>query len=209
MQFNVSDARHQKGRRGMARPVGVVLAGGQARRMGGGDKALVRLAGRPLLAHVMDRIGPQVAVLAVNANGDGARFGVEAPVLPDVVAHGMGPLAGILSAMEWAAAQGSARVLTVAVDTPFLPADLVQTMVAVDAPVVLARTDDGWQGTTGLWSVTLRGALRAALAGGTRKVTDWALEAGAVEARFAASTPPAFFNINTPDDLARADAWLA
>jgi len=195
----------------MTRAVGVaavVLAGGQARRMGGGDKALVMLAGRPLLAHVMDRIGPQVRLLAINANGDGARFGLDVPVVPDVTAGGLGPLAGVLTAMDWAAVQGADRVLTVAVDTPFLPVDLVDRMLAVDAPVVLARTADGWQGTTGLWSVSLRDRLRADLTDGARKVTDWALAMGAVAALCPAGTPPPFFNVNTPDDLLQAAAWL-
>lgn len=178
----------------------VILAGGQGRRIGG-DKAQVLLAGRPLWQHVRARIAPQVTRLAVN--GRGAFEGVE--MITDAV-PGLGPLGGILAAMNWAERCGAQRVLTVAVDTPFLPLDLLARLAAEDARVVVAETADGVHGTTALWDVALAGALQQALDGGTRKVTDFAAEA--VPVRFPDTTPPAFFNVNTPEDLARAEAWV-
>jgi molybdopterin-guanine dinucleotide biosynthesis protein A len=181
----------------------VILAGGQGRRIGG-DKARVRLAGRPLWAHVVQRLEGQVSRIAINGTGDFGSY----PVISDAV-PGQGPLGGILTAMDWAAGQGAARVLTVAVDTPFLPADLVARLTAAPGPIAIARTPDGLHGTTALWDVTLADSLRAALAQGTRKVTDWTKAIGVSPVDFPAATPPPFFNINTQDDLAQAEAWLA
>lgn len=181
---------------------GVVLAGGQGRRIGG-DKARVMLRGRMLWEHVAARMRPQVAALAVNGAGE---FG-DYPVIADAE-PGLGPLGGVVTAMDWAAGQGATRVLTVAVDTPFLPADLVARLDGAAGRIVMARTADGLQGTTALWDVTLAGDLRAALAAGTRKVTDWTAEIGYTPVDFADAVPPPFFNINRPDDLAKAEAWL-
>ena len=103
---------------------GIVLAGGLARRMGGGDKCLRLLNGRPILDHVIVRLAPQVPVLAINANGDPARFAAWGlPVIPDIVADNPGPLAGILTGMRWAAAAGLRDIVTVPADTPFIPAN--------------------------------------------------------------------------------------
>ena len=183
--------------------VAVILADGQGRRIGG-DKARVMLAARPLWRHVAARLQGQVAALAVNGQGD---FG-DCPVLADAV-PGQGPLGGVLAAMDWAARQRAVRVLTVAVDTPFLPDDLVERLAAAPGPIAVARTQDGLHGTTALWDVGLASDLREALADGTRKVTDWAGRVGFTPVDFPNQTPPPFFNINTPDDLARAEAWLA
>ncbi|WP_224816907.1 molybdenum cofactor guanylyltransferase [Hasllibacter sp. MH4015] len=182
---------------------GVILASGAGRRIGG-DKAQVMLAGRPLWRHVADRVAPQVSVLAINGPGVWGDYGHVRDEVP-----GLGPLGGVLAAMRWGAGQGAERVLTVAVDTPFLPGDLVARLADTDGPVAIARTGDGLHGTTALWDVALAGDLHAALARGTRKVTDWAGHHGIAPVDFPDTTPPAFFNVNTAQDLARAEAWLA
>jgi molybdopterin-guanine dinucleotide biosynthesis protein A len=187
---------------------GVILAGGSGRRIGG-DKAFVPLAGRPLVAHVIARLAPQCRALGVNAAPDPRLGSLGLPVIPDGAEGGLGPLSGILAAMDWAAAEGAARVLTVPVDTPFLPADLAARLSTVEAPIVLARTADGLQGTCGLWSVSLRVALAEALTTGTRKVTEFTEAQGAASVPFPEGDPPPFLNVNRPEDLARAEAALA
>jgi len=197
----------------MKQPVAIILAGGRATRMGGGDKGLLELGGTTLLAHVIARLEPQVAACALNANGDPARlaqFGL--PVLADPVEGFAGPLAGVLAGMDWAAAQGADTVVSVAADTPFFPCDLVpQLLLAADgmeAPLALAATPDGRHPTFGLWPTCLRGDLRAALEGGLRKVVQWTDAHGARAAMFPADGDP-FFNINTPEDLERARQMIA
>lgn len=180
---------------------GVILAGGAGRRIGG-DKAQHLLAGRPLWQHVAERITPQVSTLAVNAP---APFG-DLPHVPDAV-PGLGPLAGILAAMLWARGQGADRVLTVAVDTPFLPLDLLARLANGDG-IAMAETADGLHGTTALWPTHLSTDLMQALTDGTRKVTEWAAPHAIARVRFPDTTPPPFFNINTPEDLALAEAWI-
>lgn len=189
-------------------PVGVILAGGAARRMGG-DKAFAPLKGQPLVGHVIDRLAPQCRVLAINAAPDPRLDAFGLPVVPDRTEAGQGPLSGILAALGWAAAQGARRVLTAPVDTPFLPRDLAGRLAAVDAPIVLARSADGLQGTCGMWDVALRDRLARALADGIRKVTEFTEAEGAESVRFADATPPPFFNVNRPEDLAQAAAWMA
>lgn len=214
----------------MKQPVGVILAGGRATRMGGGDKGLLPLAGQTLLSRVIDRIEPQVAGLALNANGDAARFDrFRLPVVPDSMAEFPGPLAGVLAGMDWAAQQGADTIVTVAADTPFFPCDLVpQLLLASDGqdhPLVLATTPRGADEgaglksgggrkvnrhpTFGLWPVALRDDLRAALAGGLRKVVLWTDQHGGREALFPVSGFDPFFNVNTPEDLATAEGLLA
>ncbi len=183
------------------RPPAVILAGGLSRRMGA-EKALLLLAGRPLVAHVALRMAPQAGPLALNANGDPARFAaLGLPVLPDPVAGNPGPLAGVLAALDWAAAQGAAGVATVPADAPFLPGDLVARLAAA-GPLAVARSPGGWQGACALWPVALRARLAADLAAGARRVTDWALAQGAAAADFPEDAP--FLNVNTPADLAEA-----
>lgn len=190
---------------------GVILAGGQSRRMGV-DKAFVMLGGQPLISHVVDRIAPQCGALAVNTNlpeQDLLARDIELLALADAPEMaGLGPLAGIWAAMDWAAGFEFRHVLTVSVDTPFLPNDLLSRLSAAQAAIALAATADGVHGTTGLWSVDLRDDLRAALAGGTRKVTDWTGAQGATAVAFEDATPPPFFNINRSEDLAQAEAYL-
>ena len=193
-------------------PPGVILAGGAARRMGGGDKGLLPLGRSTVLGHVIARLGPQVSALALNANGDASRFAaLGLPVLPDETADRPGPLAGVLAAMDWAAALGAERVATAAADTPFLPADLVARLAAAGPGIVLAATPEGGRParhpTFGLWPVALRDDLRAALASGVRKVVAWTDPHGAAEAAF--PDADAFFNVNTPGDLARARGMVA
>ena len=182
--------------------VAVILAGGQGRRIGG-EKAQVLLGGKPLWRHVADRVAPQVSGLAVNA----ATPMEDQEVIADAVAD-LGPLGGILAAMNWAEAKGASRVLTVAVDTPFLPLDLVTRLRDVSGPVAMAETSDGLHGTTALWDVSLAPDLEAWLEGGGRKVTQWAMSHEVTRVHFADTIPPGFFNVNTPQDLTRAEAWL-
>lgn len=202
----------------MKQPLGAILAGGQATRMGGGDKGLLTLGGQSLLARVIDRLAPQVAGLALNANGDPARFdSFGLPVLRDSIDGFAGPLAGVLAGLDWAADQGAETVVTAAADTPFFPGDLVPRLLlaseGMDHPLVLAATPDPDRGrvrhpTFGLWPVALRHDLRAALDGGLRKVVIWTEKHAGREAHFPVTTIDPFFNVNTPDDLARAEALI-
>ena len=198
--------------------LGVILAGGQATRMGGGDKGLLDLGGRPILAHVIDRLAPQVGAMALNANGDPARFeAFGLPVLPDPIPGFAGPLVGVLAGLDWAAGQGAETIVTVAADTPFFPTDLVTHLrkQASDMahPLVLAATPRGQAETKsmsgsglirhptfGLWPTALRHDLRAALMDGLRKVVLWTDKHGGREAVFDDALDP-FFNVNTPEDL--------
>ena len=198
----------------MKQPLGVILAGGQATRMGGGDKGLLPLGQGTLLSSVIDRLEPQVAGLALNANGDAARFSdLGLPVLADSIDGFAGPLAGVLAGLDWAAEQGAETIVTAAADTPFFPCDLVpRLLLAADGmthPVALAVTPDAKRGsarhpTFGLWPVALRDDLRAALQGGLRKVVLWTQAHDGREAMFPEEA--AFFNVNTPGDLAKAEA---
>ncbi|MCV3270653.1 molybdenum cofactor guanylyltransferase MobA [Roseobacter sinensis] len=202
----------------MKQPLGVILAGGQATRMGGGDKGLLTLGGQTLLDRVIERLSPQVAALALNANGDPSRFAsFGLPVLADSVAGFAGPLAGVLAGLDWAAEQGAETIVTAAADTPFFPADLVpQLLLAGEGmahPLVLAATPDEKRGqirhpTFGLWPVSLRDDLRDALEGGLRKVVLWSDRHEGRTASFPVATFDPFFNVNTPEDLARAEALL-
>ncbi len=198
----------------MKQPLGVILAGGQATRMGGGDKGLLPLGQGTLLSSVIDRLEPQVAGLALNANGDAARFSdLGLPVLADSIDGFAGPLAGVLAGLDWAAEQGAETIVTAAADTPFFPCDLVpRLLLAADGmthPLALAATPDTKRGsarhpTFGLWPVALRDDLRAALQGGLRKVVLWTQAHDGREAMFPEEA--AFFNVNTPEDLAKAEA---
>lgn len=200
----------------MKQPLGVILAGGQATRMGGGDKGLLQLGGQTVLDRVIGRMSPQVAALALNANGDAARFAaLGLPVLPDSIEGFAGPLAGVLAGLDWAAEQGADTIVTAAADTPFFPCDLVpQLLLASEGmahPLVLAATPGPERGharhpTFGLWPVGLRDDLRASLEDGVRKVVQWTGRHEGREALF--PDEAAFFNINTPEDLQRAEAML-
>ena len=199
----------------MTELLGVILAGGQASRMGGGDKSLLPLAGKRVIDHVLERLRPQVTAMALNANGDPERFAeFNLPVVADSVAEFPGPLAGVLAGLDWAAERGAKYILTVAADTPFFPMDLQvrleQARLAADLPIALAAT----QGlgklyrhpTFGLWPVALREDLRQALALGLRKVVLWTDQHGTAEALFPSDHFDPFFNINMPEDLVKAEA---
>lgn len=192
----------------------IILAGGRATRMGGGDKCLLDLGGRPMLARIVARLVPQCGPIAVNANGDGARlapFGL--PVLPDSLPGFPGPLAGILAGMDWAATLGAERVVSVAGDTPFFPPDLAARLAGGGNGIVLAAGRDAEGRVTdhptfGIWPVALRGDLRAFLASGGRRVRDFAGARRAAAAVWDAAPADPFFNVNTPADLDRARALL-
>ncbi len=202
--------------------VGVILAGGLGRRLGGG-KAQRLLAGRPLLGHVIARLEPQFAPgqLLLNSNGEAVDLAhIGLPTIADSVAGRPGPLAGILAAMI-AAKDLPGRpnwVLSAPVDTPFLPLDLVavlgQRQRETGTAIVLARSDAGLCQVCGLWSVSLAATLAQSLESGQNKVLDFAAQHGAAEGRFplqrigSASADP-FFNINTPDELAHAERILS
>lgn len=195
----------------MQQPLGVILAGGQARRMGGQAKPLMLLGGRPLVAHVVDRFAPQVAQVALNLNGDASPYApFNLPIVADSIGGFVGPLAGILAALDWAATVGADHVVSVPADTPFLPPDLVpQLLLAVaDAPIAMAETASGQHPTCAIWPVDLRDHLRADIIAGQRRLGGWAMDQGAVSARFPDTQPNAFFNINTAQDLALANTWV-
>lgn len=182
--------------------------------MGGADKALIPLGGLPLARHVADRIAPQVAALAIVARADAdtdaarARAALGLPMLADDVPGQPGPLAGLLAALDWGAAQGADMVLTVPVDTPFLPRDLTARLAAGlgDAPAAVARAGGRMQPVCGLWRAGLRAVLRPALLGGLRRVQDFAATVGAALVEF--DDAAAFDNLNTPEDLHSAAVRL-
>lgn len=188
---------------------GVILAGGAGRRMGGRDKALLMLGGQTLLGHAQSRLAPQVERMALSANGDLGRFAADMAVLPDDGSHG--PLSGILTALDWAAPLGATSVVSVAVDTPFFPPDLVPHLCLAaegsSGGVAVAISDGVDHPTFSIWPVALHGDLRSFLASGAKpRVMDFARAHDAARAVFADSA--AFFNVNTPEDLAAANAMI-
>lgn len=203
----------------MQAPLGVILAGGLATRMGGGDKGLLVLDGQSLLSRVIDRLEPQVAEVAINANGDAARFdSFGLPVIADSIDGFAGPLAGVLAGLDWAATKGADHIVTAAADTPFFPADLAVRLLlaAEDADVTLALAASPHptrgmlrQPTFGLWPVALRDDLRAALNDGVRKVVVWTERHGAALAPFERDRFDPFFNVNTPEDMEMAEALIS
>jgi molybdopterin-guanine dinucleotide biosynthesis protein A len=196
--------------------VGVVLAGGRSRRMGGGDKALRDLGGRTMLAHIIATLTPQVGRVIVNANGDPARLAtLGLPVVPDGTHDYAGPLAGILTGLRWAAANARRvrRIVTVPGDAPFLPSDLVARLVAASdaggGAIAVAQSVGVLHHVTALWPVALADALAAAVERGERQVGNWAARQGIVAVPFdpvqmGGRTVDPFFNINTPDDYLEA-----
>ncbi|MEO1919484.1 MAG: molybdenum cofactor guanylyltransferase MobA [Paracoccaceae bacterium] len=198
--------------------VGVILAGGQSSRMGGGDKSLLDLGGRTVLARVVDRLDAQVEAMVLNANGDPERFSSYGlPVVADSIEGFAGPLAGVLAGMDWAYEQGADYIVTVAADTPFLPKHLLAVLQMAREPansaLVMAVTPDPERKfvrhpTFGLWSVDLRKDLRAALNAGVRKVVQWTEPHGCAQAAFNFDGGDPFFNVNTPEDMAVARNML-
>jgi len=198
------------------RVVGVLLAGGQSRRMGGGDKNLRLLGGRPILDRVIERLQPQVGRLILNANGDPGRFArTGLPVVPDSVEGFVGPLAGVLAGLDWAAASvpSAMWIVTAATDAPFLPADLVARLVVATeegAELVCAASHGQPHPVIGLWAVRLREDLRRAVVEeGLRKVDAWTARHRLAVVDFPAFPVDPFFNINSPEDLAAAERLIA
>jgi molybdenum cofactor guanylyltransferase len=196
---------------------GLLLAGGQSRRMGGGDKALRLLGGRALLARVVECLRPQVAALVLNANGDPARFAdFGLPVVADGVPGFAGPLAGVLAGLDWTAAHRPdlSHVVSVATDAPFLPTDLVSRLAAPlsegGADLACAASGGRAHPVFGLWPVRLKEDLRAALIDeGVRKVDLWTARHKLVTVPFADRPVDPFFNANRPADFDTAAAILA
>lgn len=197
--------------------LGVLLAGGLARRMGGGDKPMRAIGGRSILERVIARLAPQCDGLVLNANGDPARFAFAGlPVVPDTVPGFAGPLAGILAALDWAAANRPdiGWVASAAADSPFIPTDFVPRLHAARtaANVPLACAESGGQAhpVNGLWPVALREDLRHALVAlDMRKIDRWTARHGVALAAWPGEPVDPFFNANTPDDLADAERLLA
>jgi molybdopterin-guanine dinucleotide biosynthesis protein A len=187
----------------------LILAGGEARRLGGIDKPLLELTGRSLLERIIELLAAQAGPIALSANGDPARFAsFGLPVLPDGAFAGQGPLAGVLAGLDWAAAQGAEALLTVPGDTPFIPPDLA---AALSPPPACATSAGQVHHLVALWPVTARAALRRFLAEpGRRGVRDFTegrdLAEGLAMRRvdFPAVAWDPFHNVNTPEDLATA-----
>jgi molybdopterin-guanine dinucleotide biosynthesis protein A len=193
--------------------LGLVLAGGLARRMGGGDKALIAINGVPILDRVLERLRPACTGIVLNANGDPARFARwSLPVVADSVGGFAGPLAGILAGLDWAAmhAPDIGVMVSVPGDCPFVPKDLVaQLHAARDAarlPLACARSGEWRHPVVGLWPVALRDDLRHALIEeDLRKIEVWTARHGVAIADWPASPVDPFFNVNTPEDAAAAE----
>jgi molybdenum cofactor guanylyltransferase len=196
--------------------VGLLLAGGQSRRMGGGDKALRLLGGIPLLDRIIERLRPQVDALVLNANGDPARFArYGLPVVADSVSGFVGPLAGVLAGLDWAASlrPDCPYIVSVAADAPFLPTDLVARLVggldAAHADLACAASGGRAHPVFGLWPVRLRENLRRAVADeGIRKVDLWTERHRLATVSFADQPVDPFFNANRPEDFEVAEGLL-
>jgi molybdopterin-guanine dinucleotide biosynthesis protein A len=201
----------------MTETLGLVLAGGLARRMGGGDKPMTRIGGKTILERVLERMTPQCSRLVLNANGDPARFASAGlPVIADDVPDFAGPLAGILAGLDWAAAHAPdiATVVSVPGDCPFLPRDLVARLSAARAaagqPLACARSGEWRHPVVGLWPVALRVDLRRALTQeDLRKIELWTARHGVALADWPAEPVDPFFNVNTPEDAAAAERLAA
>jgi molybdopterin-guanine dinucleotide biosynthesis protein A len=194
---------------------GVLLAGGLARRMGGGDKPMRTIGGRTILDRVIARLKPQCDGLILNANGDPARFAAFGlPVIADTVQDFPGPLAGILAALDWTAANRPdvAWILSAAADCPFLPRDLVarlqQARIEQDAQLAVAASAGQTHPVIGLWSIALRKELRHALVvEDIRKIDRWTARYKLATVIWPTEPLDPFFNANTMDDIAEAE-WL-
>jgi molybdopterin-guanine dinucleotide biosynthesis protein A len=208
------------------KPAGLLLAGGQSRRMrdalgGAGDKALLDLGGMPMLAHVIARLAPQTSRLVINTNSDPALFaGFGLPMVADPIAGFKGPLAGILAGLRWSKMQcpAATHIASASADAPFLPTDLIARLQAavngIPDAIAVAQSGGRLHPVIGLWPVVLADELEAVLEAGTRKVTSWIDHYGAVAVEFPSADirgrrVDPFFNANTPDELAQARELLA
>ena len=197
--------------------IGLLLAGGRATRMGGGDKGLRLLAGRPILDHVIERLRPQLSRLLLNANGDPARFAAYGlPVVGDSPPDFAGPLAGVLAGLEWAAreAPDCPLLLSAPTDAPFLPRDLVRRLWAgresEGADIAMAASGGRTHPVVGLWPVALApGASPRLVDEGLRKVDIWTARYRVAVVDFPIEAVDPFFNANRPEDLAEAERLVA
>lgn len=195
------------------RVTGVVLAGGLSRRMGGGDKGMLALSGKPMLAHVIERLRPQVGAMVINANGDARRFAAFGlDVVADTIDGFVGPLAGVLAGMRWSAvhAPDATHIVTAAGDAPLLPLDVVARLQAAaqarPGAIALAQSAGELHPVIGLWPVSLADDLETELRQGVRKVLRWTDKHGTLPVPFAmiemgGRTLDPFYNANTPDEL--------
>jgi molybdopterin-guanine dinucleotide biosynthesis protein A len=195
--------------------VGVLLAGGLARRMGGGDKPLTKIGGMTILDRVIDIMCPQCEELILNANGDPARFAMTGlPVIADSIPDFAGPLAGVLAALDWTAEHRPdvEWTVSVAADTPFLPHDLVARLHEArdqsGEPLAQAETNGRTHPVNALWKVSLREDLRQAMKDGMRKIDAWTARHGIVNVVWETEPIDPFFNANTPEDVAEAERLL-
>jgi molybdopterin-guanine dinucleotide biosynthesis protein A len=200
---------------------GVVIAGGRSSRMDHREKALLDLAGEPMLGRVIGRLRPQVGRMVINANGDPERFAtLGLPIVADTIEGHAGPLAGLQAGLQWARAETrDARfIASVAADTPFIPDDLVARLLAAleqaGASSAIASSSGEWTPVIGLWSIALADTLAEALRQGVRAVRRFAMAQGSAVVEFpleeiGGEPIDPFFNVNTPEDLERARALLA
>jgi len=199
--------------------VGILLAGGKSSRMGGGDKCLRSLGGRPILARIIERLEPQVTGLVINANGEVSRFAeFGLPVVADSIAGFVGPLAGVHAGLEWVKSNRPdvRYAITAPTDTPFIPADLVDRFLAqlkASPSLLVARSDAGMHPVVGLWPIDLATDLEDALTRGNRKAGEFVRRHSALEVYFESTKVGGtlidpFLNINEPEELAKADALL-
>ncbi|MGI9355846.1 MAG: molybdenum cofactor guanylyltransferase MobA [Rhizobiaceae bacterium] len=187
----------------------VVLAGGQSRRMGGTEKSLMKLCGGSPLELILQTLDPQVEAVAINANGDPERFSFAGlPVIADSVPDFVGPLAGVLAGMRWAAEQNMTHVLTAAADTPFLPSDVASRLSAAlssDTSIAMASSADRIHPVCGVWPVSLADDLEHFLVDeDKRKILEFAKRYDLLDVKFSTKHGDPFFNINTPKDFAKA-----
>lgn len=196
-----------------SKPLGLILAGGLARRMGGGDKGLIEIGGETILRRALSRLTPQCSRVIINANGDPARFAFTGlPVVADDIPDFAGPLAGILAGLDWAAknAPDADTIISAPGDCPFLPRDLVQRLqdarTKENKPLACAKSGDWRHPVVGLWPVALREDLRHALMDEQlHKIEVWTARHGVAIAEWPDRPIDPFFNVNTPDDAKRAN----
>jgi molybdopterin-guanine dinucleotide biosynthesis protein A len=195
------------------KPLGLILAGGLARRMGGGDKGMIRIGGQTILERVLERLTLQCSRIVINANGDPSRFAFAGlPVVSDNILDFAGPLAGILAGLEWTAANApeTKYIASAPADCPFLPRDLFERLEDVRArenkPLACAKSGDWRHPVVGLWSVALREDLRHALmVENLHKIEIWTARHGVAIAEWPDQPIDPFFNANTPEDIKRAE----
>ena len=191
--------------------LGVILAGGLSTRMNGHDKALIKLSGYPLIEHSINRLESQVDGLAININRDYNLYKkYNLPIIPDTIDGFLGPLAGILAGMDYAAKHKYTHVITVAADTPFFPLDLNDTLFDENFDINIAKTisdinQKNLHPTFGLWNVKLRDELRAALIGDVRKVMLFVKQNKWRSVGWEKKDYDQFFNVNTPEDMINAE----